>query len=66
MILRISEPVLAAAGERAAKQLPLAQESFEGMQWEVACGAVEEDEFLVDWKASVRANARARARVGGV
>ena len=32
------------------------------MQWEVACGAVEEDEFLVDWKASVRANARARAR----
>jgi hypothetical protein len=61
LILRISEPVLAAAGERAAKQLPLAQESFEGMQWEVACGAaVEEDEFLVEWKASVRANARAR------
>ncbi len=47
--------MLAAAGERVAKQLPLAQESFEGMQWEVASGAVEEDEFLVDWKAQVRA-----------
>lgn len=49
----VAEPVLAAAGERIAKQLPVARGTTEGMVWEEMGRGEDDDEFLVDWKTQV-------------
>jgi hypothetical protein len=49
----VAEPVLAAAGERIAKQLPVARRTEEGMVWEEMGRGEDDDEFLVDWKTQV-------------
>ena len=46
--------MLAAAGERIARQLPVAVSADDGMEWEDIGKGEEEDDFLVDWKAQVR------------
>ena len=46
--------MLAAAGERIARQLPVAVSADDGMEWEDIGQGEEEDDFLVGWKAQVR------------
>jgi hypothetical protein len=53
IVLCRAEPVLLAAGERVAKQLPAAMR-VDDMEWEDVGKAEEEDVFLVEWKAEVR------------
>ncbi len=52
-LMYVAEPVLAAAGERIAKQLPVARGTEEGMVWEEMGRGEDDDEFLVDWKTQV-------------
>jgi hypothetical protein len=49
----IAEPVLVAAGDRVAKQLPATKGIEEEIEWDDVGIAGEEDEFLVHWKAQV-------------
>ena len=53
IVLCRAEPVLLAAGERVAKQLPAAMRA-DDMEWADVGKAEEEDAFLVEWKAEVR------------